>query len=83
MTIMLEHVKNYLNHFGYTKADIIFCEICGAVSTDIHHIKYRSQGGSNKIDNLAALCRGCHELVHAGIIDQEEVQEAHDQLLGV
>jgi hypothetical protein len=31
---------------------------------DVHHILSRRLGGSNKLDNLITLCRGCHQLVH-------------------
>ena len=37
------------------------CEYCGKRAVDPHHIKYRSQGGSNLPSNLIALCRTCHE----------------------
>ena len=37
------------------------CEVCGKKAIDPHHIKYRSQGGDNDINNLIALCRECHE----------------------
>lgn len=33
---------------------------------EIHHIKYRSQGGSNAPDNLIALCSRHHKSVHDG-----------------
>ena len=29
-----------------------------------HHIKYKSRGGSDKLENLAALCGRCHWMVH-------------------
>jgi 5-methylcytosine-specific restriction endonuclease McrA len=54
-----------LDHFKYTIADFIECEICGKQATDIHHIDSRGMGGSkNKdtIENLMALCRECHIL---------------------
>lgn len=31
-----------------------------------HHIKYRSQGGNDEIDNLVSLCVRCHRAVHDG-----------------
>lgn len=41
------------------------CERCkSARSQDIHEIKSRARGGSiTDIDNLAALCRNCHNWV--------------------
>ena len=65
---MQKHIKNYLKEHGYCKEDIILCEICGAVSVDIHHKIYRSQGGTDEPENLVALCRSCHEAAHRGDI---------------
>lgn len=42
------------------------CEHCRErIATEKHHIKRRSQGGTNTLDNLAHLCRNCHWWVHA------------------
>ena len=40
------------------------CERCGAVAVDVHHIIFRSQGGSDMPINLISLCRSCHEMAH-------------------
>ena len=59
----MSYKKIYLDHFGYTEADWIPCEICRKTAVDIHHIKARGMGGSKKadfIENLMALCRSCH-----------------------
>jgi 5-methylcytosine-specific restriction endonuclease McrA len=60
---MKKHTQIYLNHFGYDTSDFIPCECCGTKAVDIHHIEARGMGGSKQadvIDNLQALCRGCH-----------------------
>jgi hypothetical protein len=60
---MKKHVKIYMDHFGYGIDDFIPCEVCGAKAVDIHHIEARGMGGSEEadhIDNLMAVCRGCH-----------------------
>jgi len=31
---------------------------------DLHHVKLRSHGGSDKPDNLIGLCKGCHKRIH-------------------
>jgi hypothetical protein len=31
---------------------------------DIHHIVFKACGGSNRRDNLMALCRECHDYIH-------------------
>ncbi len=67
---MQKHTKIYLEHHGYTIADFIPCEVCGAKSVDIHHIEPRSKFGSktkeeqDNINNLIALCRECHDKAH-------------------
>lgn len=68
---MKTHVKNYLNHFGYTESDFIACELCGMGAVDIHHVEPRSKFGSKRkqeqdsVTNLIALCRICHEFAHS------------------
>jgi len=60
---MKKHTKLYMNHFRFDIGDFIQCEICNSVAIDIHHIKSRGMGGTNKsdtIDNLMAVCRNCH-----------------------
>lgn len=54
-----------MEHFGYTEADFIPCEVCGAKGVDIHHIENRKMGGNpkgdkNSIHNLMSLCRDHH-----------------------
>jgi hypothetical protein len=33
-----------------------------------HHIKYKSAGGSDELDNLVCLCWVCHRAVHNGFL---------------
>jgi len=33
---------------------------------EVHHIVFRSQGGTNSPDNLVTLCSSCHKALHAG-----------------
>lgn len=44
------------------------CQVCKAknMRLEVHHIKYRSQGGTDDLDNLITLCADCHKKVHAG-----------------
>lgn len=53
-----------LNRDGYT------CQICGKKHTrlEVHHIVFRSQGGTNDENNLIALCEDCHAGIHSGKI---------------
>lgn len=60
---MKPYTKTYLQYFGYSGADFIPCEVCGSEAVDIHHLTPRSLRKDliNKIDNLMALCRSCHD----------------------
>jgi len=46
------------------------CQICKAkgknVALDVHHIIFKSQGGTDNEDNLVTLCKKCHNDIHAG-----------------
>lgn len=62
---MKKHVSIYMQHFNYSTADFIPCEVCEAKAVDIHHIISRKMGGDPQgkkdiIENLQALCRKCH-----------------------
>lgn len=55
-----------LNRDNYT------CQYCKGKHKDskleVHHIIFRSQGGSDKEDNLITLCHTCHKRLHNGEI---------------
>jgi len=44
------------------KRDKGYCKGCGIQTTkvQVHHIKPRRQGGSNRLSNLVSLCGRCH-----------------------
>lgn len=44
------------------------CQICGKQKEHlhVHHIVFKSNGGSNRMDNLVTLCSECHEKIHKG-----------------
>lgn len=56
-----------LNRDNYT------CQCCRGKHKDsrleVHHIIYRSQGGSDESDNLITLCHTCHKALHDGKIN--------------
>jgi len=61
---MKAHTKIYLDFFNFKIPEDCFCEICGSPAKDIHHIEPRGMGGNkqaDKIENLMAVCRHCHE----------------------
>jgi len=40
------------------------CQVCGTnMHLTVHHIRPRSQGGDNRVDNLITLCAHCHDEV--------------------
>ena len=55
-----------LNRDNYT------CQCCKGKHKDskleVHHIIFRSQGGSDEESNLITLCHTCHQNLHKGII---------------
>ena len=46
------------------------CQCCGKkhVRLEVHHIIFRSLGGSDELDNLITLCEKCHKALHDGKI---------------
>jgi hypothetical protein len=89
---MRNHTKIYFEYFGidYDQAsgshDHIDCEMpdCRKSAVDIHHIESRGMGGSlnaDRIQNLMALCRLCHEK-HGDVSEMKnELIRIHDQKL--
>lgn len=82
---MKNHTKVYMDHFGYTIADFIPCEVCGTKAVDVHHLEPRGMGGSKKkdyIENLQALCRKCHHEADFGTkLPKEKLKEIHQERL--
>ena len=46
------------------------CQCCGKKNCrlEVHHIKFRRDGGTDDEENLITLCEDCHEGVHAGTV---------------
>lgn len=61
---MQKHIKNYYKHYNLAPDDWFPCQVCGATAVDIHHIQFRSSGGSDDVSNLIGLCRSCHNKAH-------------------
>ena len=53
-----------LHRDGYT------CQCCGKKNCrlEVHHIKFKSNGGTDDEENLITLCKECHDGVHAGTV---------------
>jgi len=79
-----KHTKVYLNHFGHGADSFIPCEVCGSRAVDIHHIDARGMGGGktkDTIENLMALCRGCHVEYGDKKDHKEFLKKKHDACL--
>ena len=46
------------------------CQCCGKKNCrlEVHHIKFRRNGGTDDEENLITLCEDCHKSVHAGTV---------------
>ena len=46
------------------------CQCCGKKNCrlEVHHIKFKSNGGTDDEENLITLCKECHDRVHAGTV---------------
>ncbi len=49
------------------------CVLCSSPATEVHHIIFRSHGGTHELNNLVCLCRVCHEMAHG--VEAKRVQE--------
>ena len=65
-------------NYGYANArehvlvrDNYTCQCCGKKNCrlEVHHIVFRSNGGSDTLENLITLCEDCHKAVHLGEIE--------------
>ena len=76
---MVKHKKVYTTFFNLDISDHILCTMCGQVAVDIHHIQPRGMGGSEKdyIENLAALCRSCHDKAESSSSFNKSVRLVH------
>jgi hypothetical protein len=68
------HGQGVSSNFNNTKAFVLVrdshtCQKCKAtkVPLQVHHIVFRSQGGSDRPSNLITLCNNCHSKVHNGV----------------
>jgi hypothetical protein len=41
------------------------CRFCGTPAATVHHVLYRSQGGTHVEENLIVLCQEHHDLMHS------------------
>ena len=76
---MVKHKKVYITFFNLDICDRIPCTTCSQEAVDIHHIQPRGMGGSDKdyIENLAALCRLCHDKAESSSSFNKTVKMIH------
>lgn len=67
------------NHEAVLNRDNYTCQCCKTKkgTLHVHHIVYRSNGGSDKMDNLITLCENCHRKLHNG-----ELKDFESKLIG-
>lgn len=53
-----------MDYFNYDIGDYIPSEISGREANGIHHIKFKSQGGKDEIENLIAETQEEHDRSH-------------------
>lgn len=73
---MIKYKRVYIEHYGYYEGEYIDCEICLAPSIDIHHLEGRGPE-CDVIENLIAVCRGCHNKCHDSKEFNQEAKEIH------
>lgn len=56
----MSYKDNYYKSKGLDKCDFLPCACCSAPSVNLHHVIYRSHGGTDDPDNLLPLCFDCH-----------------------
>lgn len=47
----------------------VVCELCKYANVNVlqaHHVKRRSDGGTDDLSNLQLLCPNCHATIHLG-----------------
>lgn len=72
----MTHLEIYRRAWGYAEDEYVPCEVCGGTAVDVHHIVYRSHGGTDEIENLIGLCRACHDRCHAAKLSEEDLRKA-------
>lgn len=68
---MQKYTTNYIKSLRLTVGDYFPCEACPATTVDVHHVTDRSLGGSDQAENLAGLCRACHDKTRAGKLTRD------------
>lgn len=54
------------------------CVMCHQPLVEVHHIVPQKDGGSDELDNAAALCAGCHDLFGGNPDKRKQIREMRD-----
>jgi uncharacterized CHY-type Zn-finger protein len=54
------------------------CVACHQPFVEVHHIIPQAQGGSDDIDNAAALCAYCHDLIGGNPEKRKQIRQMRD-----
>jgi HNH endonuclease len=54
------------------------CVVCHQPLVEVHHIVPQSDGGSDEIENAAALCAGCHDLLGGNPDKRKQIRQMRD-----
>lgn len=74
--------KVYLDYFypAWGPDDHIPCERCGRKAVEVHHTIPKRMGGTThkySVEELAAVCRKCHDFAHSSSEALEEIIKYH------
>lgn len=78
-----------MEFFDFVDYSEVFCEYCWSLNVirfgvHFHHIKYRSQGWNDDIDNIAILCyrhHNCCHFIENPYIQKEEILKVHKKFI--
>ncbi len=60
----MNYKEQYFKNLGLDKCDALFCIVCGRFAKNLHHVTYKSRGGTDEPENLVPLCFECHSGHH-------------------
>lgn len=60
----MNYKENYYKFHNLDICDPLFCIMCNKLSVNLHHVIYKSKGGSDDPENLVPMCYECHSGHH-------------------